>query len=166
MIRARRPFTALYYLHRVTALFPVCSGVIPRREMARHVFSFPPSPLPPSNSTRAAMSSLVARVPTTTDAAVRDRVDVPVLRVSRLFIIIIAIANLMSKPNATASAVFFYYRPRSVLHIARESARCYSPARGETRHVYGAFLLAQERTKRARARASRDFDFLTKSVYT
>lgn len=35
---------------------------------------------------------------------------VPVFRVSRLFIIIIAIANLMSKPNATASAVFFYYR--------------------------------------------------------
>jgi len=48
------------------------------------------------------------------------RGDVPVFRVSRLFIIIIAIADLMS--NASASAVFFYYRPASL-------APCFSMAR-------------------------------------
>jgi len=44
------------------------------------------------------------------------RACTPVFRAGRLFIIIIAIADLMSKPNATArQAVFFYYRSARAL---------------------------------------------------
>lgn len=130
MIRARRPFTALYYLHRVTALFPVCSGVIPRREMARHVFSsLPPfpQPYPPPRPPSSPACDQPLRV------ATQGRVDVPVFRVSRLFIIIIAIADLMSKPNATASAVFFYYRQGALPRVARERDVLPPPPRPPTR---------------------------------
>lgn len=44
MIRARRPFTALYYLHRVTALFPGVFGCHPSARNGSTRFLVPPQP--------------------------------------------------------------------------------------------------------------------------
>lgn len=141
MIRARRPFTALYYLHRVTALFPVCSGVIPRREMARHVFSFPPQSRPPSPP----------RAPTTPGTGRQGRV--------RMYLSSELAASLLSlSPYRGLNVEAERGRVGGIFLLS--PARCTSldsamffPAR---RRVYGAFLLAQKRAggcERARARA-------------
>lgn len=100
----------------------------------------------------------------------QGRVDVPVLRVSRLFIIIIAIVDLMSKPNA---------RPRRRYFSIIAEARCYT-SRGRERAMFfprprrdgGACTARSFISARASGRASeyaresRDFDFLTKSSRT
>jgi len=60
----------------------------------------------------------LSRSPRTTPVPPPSRGDVPVFRVGRLFIIIIAIADLMSKPNATTtSAVFSYYRSALLVRV-------------------------------------------------
>lgn len=89
-----------------------CHGIVSR------VFGCHPSAR--NGSTRFLVPRLVSPL-----VPLSSRGVVPVFRVSRLFIIIIAIANLMSKPNATASAVFFYYR-----HARYSLAQCSLAATG------------------------------------
>lgn len=102
-----------------------CQGIVSR------VFGCHPSAR--NGSTRFLVPRLVSPL-----VPLSSRGVVPVFRVGRLFIIIIAIADLMSKPNATASAVFFYYR-RARYSFAQCSLAAATGwrARGRTRiHTY------------------------------
>jgi len=84
--------------------------------------------------------------PPPTPAPASWRADVPVFRVSRLFIIIIAIADLMS--NASAPGGIFLLSPGVARAMFFHGASWCAPG--------DAFLLAG---------VLRDFDFLTKSIH-